>query len=95
MAVNAKSEATSLGTTYHLQALTNTLQGKHDLEGGVRKAVSPLIETILIKQTRSCPSKEMTAHDLMFQELFVSVVFFKIQILSLEENVSHTHALTV
>lgn len=95
MAVKTKSESTSLGTTYHPQALTNMLQGKHNLEGGVRKAVSPLIKTILIKQTHSCPLREMTAHDLMFQELFVSVTFFKIPILSLEQNVSHTYTLTV
>lgn len=37
----------------------------------------------------------MTAHDYMFQELFVSVTFFKIQIVSLEQNVSHTYTLTV
>jgi len=95
MAVKTKSETISPGTTSHLQALTNSLLGKHNLEGGVRKAPSLLLKTVLIKQTHSCPLKEMTAHDLMFQEFFVSVIFFKIQILSLEQNVSHIYTLTV
>lgn len=44
MTIKTKTEATSLGITYHLQPHTNTLKRKHNLEGGVRKAISRLIK---------------------------------------------------
>lgn len=93
-AVKTEPGTASLGLTHHLQALTHSLEGRHNL-GGAGKAPNPLIKTIPIKQTHCCPFKEMTAHDPVFQELFVSVTFFKIQVLSLEQNVSHSYTLAV
>lgn len=93
--VKTQPKTASLGVTITCSPSLTACRDRETLEQQERLQIPDKLKTILIKQTHCCPLKGNTLHDPLFQEIFVSLTFFKLQILSLEQNVSHSYTLAV